>query len=71
MFIFSILYVCSAFILAGIYGASGFDPSFWMWLTVFCPVVNTIVLLIVVVKMLCSVTIKQTLKEFIEQFKKI
>ena len=69
--ILPILYIASTFILCGIYAASDFDSSFWMWFTVFCPVVNTIVLLIIVVKLLFSISIKQTFKDFIEQFKKI
>ena len=64
--ILPILYIASTFILCGIYAASNFDASFWMWFTVFCPVVNTIVLLIVGVKLLSSITIKQSFKEFIE-----
>lgn len=67
----SILYFCSACVLAAIYGSSDLKSGFWLFFTMFCPIVNTIILLYVLIKRAQGVTIKQSFKEFIKQLKEI
>lgn len=67
----SILYFCSSSILAAIYGDGGLKPCFWLFFTMFCPIVNTVILLYILIKRVHSITIKQSFKEFIKQLKEI
>lgn len=67
----SILYFCSALILAAIYGNSELKPCFWLFFTMFCPIINTFILLYILIKKIRSITIKQSFKEFIKQLKEI
>lgn len=66
-----ILYFCSACVLAAIYGRSDLKSGFWLFFTMFCPIVNTIILLYILIKRTRSVTIKQSFKEFTKQLKEI
>lgn len=66
-----ILYACSAFILAFTYGDSELKPCFWLFFTMFCPIVNTIVLSYILIKRIRVITIKTSFKEFIKQLKEI
>ena len=70
-FFASILYFCSTFALAAIYGNSDLKPGFWLVFTMFCPIVNTIILLYVLIKRTHGITIKKSFKEFVKQLKEI
>lgn len=66
-----IIYFCSTFILALTYGDSEIKPCFWLWFTMFCPIVNTVILLSILIRKIRVITIKTSFKEFIKQLKEI
>lgn len=66
-----ILYFCSALILSAIYGNSELKPCFWLFFTMFCPIINTVILLYILIKRIRIITIKTSFKEFIKQLKEI
>ena len=67
----TILYVFSTFILALTYGSSDIQLCFWLWFTLFCPIVNTVILLSILIRKIRVITVKTSFKEFIKQLKEI